>query len=67
MDVSPQLSKARSPMDVTLLGMEMDVNPHLKAPCPMEVTLMGIMVFFQPAIRVFDDVSIIALQLSRES
>ena len=33
----------------------------------MLVTVLGIMVFLQPAISVFDDVSIIALQLFRES
>ena len=33
----------------------------------MLVTLLGIIVDLQPAIRVLDEVSIIALQLSRES
>ena len=33
----------------------------------MEVTLLGMIVFLQPEIKVFDDVSIIALQLLRES
>ena len=33
----------------------------------MDVTLLGIIVFLHPAIKVFDDVSMIALQLLRES
>ena len=33
----------------------------------MLVTLFGIVVFLQPAIKVFDAISIIALQLLRES
>ena len=68
-DVKPVHSpKARSSMEVTLLGMEMDVSLQpSKAHWPMEVTLLGIMVFLQPTTKVFDEVSIIALQLSRES
>ena len=56
-------------MEVTLLGMVMEVRllHPWKAPCPMEVTLLGIIVFLQPDFNVFDAVSIIALQLSRES
>jgi hypothetical protein len=34
---------------------------------PMDVTLLGMTVFLQPAIRALDDVSMMALQLSRES
>ncbi len=33
----------------------------------MEVTLLGMIVFLHPTIKVFDDFSIIALQLLRES
>ncbi len=56
-------------MDVTLLGMVMEVKLEqpLKALTPMDVTLLGITVVEQPAINLFDAVSIIALQLSRES
>ena len=64
-----QLEKAQLPMLVTLLGMVMEVRlvqPEKALP-PMLVTLLGIIVFWQPAIRVFVSVSIIALQLSRES
>ena len=38
-----------------------------KASTPIEVTLLGIIVFLHPPIRVLVDVSIMALQLSRES
>ena len=56
-------------MEVTLLGIVMDVKPEQreKASLPIEVTLLGMIVVLQPEIKVFDDVSIIALQLSRES
>ena len=56
-------------MLVTLLPMVIEVRPLQpeKADCPMLVTLLGIFVFGQPAISVLDAVSIIALQLSRES
>ena len=56
-------------MLVTLLGMVIVVRPlqTLKAPLPILVTLLGMVVFLQPAISVLDVVSIIALQLSRES
>ena len=56
-------------MEVTLLGIVMDVKPEQpeKALPPMEVTLLGMTVVLQPEIKVFDAVSIIALQLSRES
>ena len=61
--------KALSPMLVTLLGMVMEVRPLQlsKASSPILVTLFGMVVFWQPAIRVFVAVSIMALQLSRES
>ena len=55
-------------MLVTLLGMHMEVRLQPpKALPPMLVTLLGITVFLQPVINVFVAVSIIALQLSRES
>ncbi len=56
-------------MDVTLLGMVMEVRllQPSKAYLPMDVTLLGMTVFLQPAIRALDDVSMMALQLSRES
>ena len=56
-------------MVVTLFGMVMEFKPRqpLKAPLPIDVTLFGIIVFLHPAINVLDDVSIMALQLSRES
>jgi len=64
-----QLLKAAAPMPVTLSGIKMEVRlvQLEKAEEPMLVTLFGIVVFGQPAIRVFVPVSIIALQLSRES
>ena len=64
-----QLLKAAAPMPVTLSGIKMEVRSVQleKAEEPMLVTLFGIVVFGQPAIRVFEAVSIIALQLSRES
>ena len=47
----------------------MEVRPlqDAKAQSPMLVTLLGIVVLLHPAINVLDDVSIIALQLLRES
>ncbi len=47
----------------------MDVKPEqpVKANRPIDVTLLGMVVFLHPAIRVLVAVSIIALQLSRES
>ena len=57
------------PIDVTELGMEIEVIPvHLSnAYSPIEVTVLGIIVLLHPEISVFVAVSIIALQLSRES
>ncbi len=69
-EVKPeQPEKALLPMDVTLLGIVMEVKPEqaMKALSPMDVTLLGITVLEHPAINVFDAVSIMALQLSRES
>ena len=56
-------------MLVTLLGMVTDVKPEQpeKAEEPMLVTLLGITVDLHPTINLFVSVSIIALQLSRES
>ena len=56
-------------MLVTLLGMVTDVRPLQpeNALRPMLVTLFGIIVFLHPTMSVFVDVSIMALQLLRES
>ena len=64
-----QPSKADSPMLVTLLGNVSSVNSlhQPKALFPMLVTLLGMMLFLHPAINVLVAVSIIELQLSRES
>ena len=70
MEIRPeQWEKTFSPIDVTLLGIVMEVRPEQweKALFPIDVTLLGIVVFLHPAINVLDDVSIIALQLLRES
>ena len=69
-EASPeQLWKSYSPIEVTELGMVTEVSPEQsrKASEPMEVTELGMVVFLQPTTNVFVDVSIIALQLSRES
>jgi hypothetical protein len=62
-------SKALMPMKVTALGMVTEVRPShsSKAISPIEVTLAGITVFLHPCINVLLAVSIIALQLFRES
>jgi len=64
-----QPSNAQPPMEVTELGMLMAVRLEQpeNAPMPMEVTELGIVVFLQPAINVLVAVSIMALQLLRES
>jgi EamA domain-containing membrane protein RarD len=56
-------------MEVTELGMvtEVSLEQSSKACSPMEVTELGMVVFLQPTIKLFVDVSIIALQLLRES
>ena len=56
-------------MLVTLLGIMTSVSPvqPLKASPPMLVTLLGMIVFLQPDISVLEAVSMMALQLSRES
>ena len=61
--------KAEVPMLVTLFGIVIVVKPShpLKAPQPIFEMVLGIIVVEQPAINVLDAVSIIALQLLRES
>ena len=56
-------------MLVTLLGISTEVKLVRleKALAPMLVTLLGMVVFGQPAINVLLSLSMIALQLSRES
>ena len=56
-------------MLVTLFGIVMEFRPlqPSKASSPIIVTLFGMDVFLQPVIRVLVSVSIIALQLLRES
>ena len=56
-------------MLVTLLGIVTEVKPEQpsKALPPMLVTLLGIIVVLHPECSVFVAVSIIALQLFRES
>ena len=64
-----QEEKASMPREVTLLGMVTEVRSVQcrKAPLPMDATSMGMNVFLQPASKVLDDVSMMALQLLRES
>ena len=64
-----QYWNALPPILVTLLGISMLVKllQLLNAAFPILVTLFGIIVFLQPAIRVFEAVSIIALHPFRES
>ena len=68
-DVSDeQPSNAEPPMLVTESGMLIDVNRQpWNAWSPIFITELGIMVDLQPAIRVLEAVSIMALQFSRES
>ena len=56
-------------MDVTLLGIEMVVNPeHVsKAPSPIALVPSGMTVFLHPVSKVLVAVSIRAWQLFRES
>ena len=64
----PHQLKAPSPMLVTLLGIVTEVKEQpQKAFTPMLITLLGMIVFWQPAMRVLEAVSIIALQFSRLS
>ena len=53
-----------TPSEITTLDKRLQLE---KALSPMLLTLLGMMVVLHPAIKVFDAVSIIALQLSRES
>ena len=64
-----QKLKALSPMLVTLFGNVSLVKPlqPSKALIPMLVTLFGMILLLHPAINVLVSVSIIELQLSRES
>ena len=64
-----QPENASSPIKVTVLGMVIEVSPlqFVKAQFPIEVTELGMMVFGHPAIRVLEDVSMMALQLLRLS
>ena len=69
-EVKPeQSSKAQLPILVTLLGIVMEVRSvqSSKARKPILVTLLGMVVFIHPYSSVLLDVSIIALQLFRES
>ena len=56
-------------MEVTELGISIEVRPlqSENAQFPMEVTVLGMTVFWQPATRVLVLVSMMALQLLRES
>jgi hypothetical protein len=68
--VSPlQPLNALSPIAVTLEGINIEDRPlqHQKAFSKIQVTLEGMVEFLHPTMRVLDDFSIIALQLSRES
>lgn len=60
-----QYAKAHSPMEVTVLGMVMDVRPlqFVKAPSPIEVTELGIVMDVRQVApkKVFD---LIAVTLS---
>ena len=67
--VSPQLENANLPIEVTELGISMLVKPLQpeNAEEPMVVTELGMVVFLQPKISLLPVVSMIALQLLRES
>ena len=63
-----QYWKQSSPKLVTELGIVIEVKPVQPKKQPSKlVTELGIFVFLQPAIIVFEEVSIIALQFSLES
>ena len=59
-----QPEKTAAPILITELGIITEVRPEQpeKADSPILVTELGITVFFDPAIKVFDCVSMIALQ-----
>lgn len=61
--------KALSPIDETELGMVMLESPvhPLNAETEIAVTELGMVEFWQPAMSVLEAVSMIALQLLRES
>jgi hypothetical protein len=67
--VKPQPKNALLPMEVTELGMLMLVKPMRpsNALFPIEVTELGITVFSQPTINLLLSLSMMALQLLRES
>ena len=63
-----QLEKACMPIVLTELGIFSVVKPQYIKDCsPIDVTVFGMVVFLQPIIKLLVSVSIIALQLSRES
>lgn len=65
-DVNPlHPMKVLFPILVTEFGIIMEVSPvePLNALAPIEVTVLGITVFWQPAMRVFVEVSMMELQL----
>ena len=66
---SSSAQKAAHPNDVTLLGITISLSPGLplKAISPKAVTVLGMTVLTQPIRRVLEAVSMMALQLSRES
>ena len=65
---SLQPENASCPIDLTELGMVNEVSlQHQNAASPMDLIVLGMIVFLQPATSVLVEVSIIALQLSRES
>ena len=69
-DFSPEhILNALLPILVTEFGIIIEVKPEqpLKAVSLILVTELGMFVFIQPHMSVFDAVSIIALQLLRES
>ena len=64
-----QLIKASSPIDVTLVGIikEVKLRQAENAAEQMDLIPSGIIVLSHPLIKVLDEVSMIALQFSRES
>ena len=64
-----QRPKAQSPIVVMELGIKILASPAQarNAPNPMDVTELGMIVLLQPTINVLLNVSMMALQLSRES
>ena len=69
MEVKPVCENPYMAMSVTEFGIIIDVKPEhsSNALYPICVTELGITVFMHPSIKVFEDVSIIALQPPRES